>query len=44
MTKLNALLGPIDLASIEKLSSSMVPLVYDFDIKVLDKFKQDWNE
>ncbi|MGB0936331.1 MAG: TolC family protein, partial [Colwellia sp.] len=44
MTKLNALLGPIDLASIEKLSSSMVPLVYDFDIKVLEKFKQDLNE
>ena len=44
MTKLNALLGPVDLVSIDKLSGSMVPLVYEFDIKTLDKFKKDLNE
>lgn len=44
MTKLNALLGPIDLTSLEQLSLSMIPLVYNFDIKILDKFKKDLNE
>lgn len=39
VSKLKALLGPINLQEIEQLSSTMVPLQKSFDIKLLEQFK-----
>lgn len=42
ITKFKALLGPINLAEIEKLSSTMFPIKNEFDISVLEKFKKEF--